>query len=384
MPCTVCGLLYLGLSMLSSGFFRSIWRVMRSFMAPILWWGRTYKNHPIAALLLIALFMIPVAAVKRAFDPHKHLVVSPFEVPSPTPGHIAVTGRTVANLLADELRTVLIESAGASTTRHLQAVDVSDSLTVGSEVGGLSLETFISLWARIRHQHDVITGDVIFSPGSLTLHARTSQHGPWEAGVQETKEGALKAACRQLALNLLRDVKPEVMGGFYQSSGKYDQAIEAYNKALELNPQDPDTLNDLGNTLASKGELDEAIDKYDKAIALKPEHARAQYNLASTLSEKGNKAEAINAYKKVVKLKVADPEVLDRVGIALRLRDQNLEAVEAHSQAADLKPNDARIRYNLGLAHQEAQHKEEAKREFLEAQRLNPKYKPPTESSRRR
>lgn len=350
-----------------SWLLKSLWGMVRLVKVTILWWWRIYKPHPIAALLLIVIFILPVAVVLREFSPHRHFVVAPFEVPSPTSGHIAVTGRTVANLLADELRIILDKSAGPTSADRLQAEAVPDTLSVGLEVGGLSLETFLALWDRIRHQHVVITGDVIFSPGRFTLQARMLHRGTWEAGVQQTTEEALKAACRQLALNLLHDVEPEVMGRFYQSSGKLDQAIEAYNKALELNPQEPDTLNNLGNTLASQGKFDAAIDNYNQALALKPEHPRARYNLATTLSEKGEEAEAIDAYKKVVDLKVADPETLDRVGVALRARGQHDEAIKAHRQALALKPENPKIRYNLGLALQKAGRNEEAEREFSES-----------------
>ena len=40
------------------------------------------------------------------------------------------------------------------------------------------------------------------------------------------------------------------MGGYHMFCGQHDRAIAAYEKALELNPNDADVLNDFGQCLS--------------------------------------------------------------------------------------------------------------------------------------
>lgn len=59
----------------------------------------------------------------------------------------------------------------------------------------------------------------------------------------------------------------------------FDQAIAAFNKAVEANPQDATLWNKLGATLANSGKNSEALDAYHKALELKPNYVRAWVNL---------------------------------------------------------------------------------------------------------
>ena len=46
---------------------------------------------------------------------------------------------------------------------------------------------------------------------------------------------------------------------------KFDKAINAYDKAIEVNPQDSMAWNNKGNSLQKLNKSDEAITAYDKA-----------------------------------------------------------------------------------------------------------------------
>ncbi|MFQ6121285.1 MAG: tetratricopeptide repeat protein, partial [Methanosarcinales archaeon] len=67
-------------------------------------------------------------------------------------------------------------------------------------------------------------------------------------------------------------------GDLYNSKGKSKEAIECYDKALELNPEYAKAYNNRGNAYYYKGELDLAIEDYNKAIKLNPDLAEAYNN----------------------------------------------------------------------------------------------------------
>lgn len=53
--------------------------------------------------------------------------------------------------------------------------------------------------------------------------------------------------------------------------GKYQEAIESYDKALEINPNDFDAWNNKGHALKDSGRYQEAITSYDKALKINPD-----------------------------------------------------------------------------------------------------------------
>ena len=54
--------------------------------------------------------------------------------------------------------------------------------------------------------------------------------------------------------------------------GQHDRAIATYEKALELNPNDADVLNDFGQCLSYSGFAKEGIEAVRKAMRLNPHY----------------------------------------------------------------------------------------------------------------
>lgn len=62
-----------------------------------------------------------------------------------------------------------------------------------------------------------------------------------------------------------------------QAQGDYERAVKLYQKALKVQPEFPDALNNLGFSLRSIGKqyMDEAMQAYNKALSLKSDHQQA-------------------------------------------------------------------------------------------------------------
>ena len=58
---------------------------------------------------------------------------------------------------------------------------------------------------------------------------------------------------------------------------KHEEALKAYQKAIELNPKDPDAWNNKGATLAELGKHEEALKAYQKAIELNPKDTESRH-----------------------------------------------------------------------------------------------------------
>jgi curved DNA-binding protein CbpA len=85
-------------------------------------------------------------------------------------------------------------------------------------------------------------------------------------------------------------------GGALYSLGKYDEAIQCYDKAIDIDPDNPVVWNNKGLALSSLGKYDEAIQCYDKVIGIDPNDADAWNNKGLALSSLGNADEAKKCY----------------------------------------------------------------------------------------
>jgi tetratricopeptide (TPR) repeat protein len=59
---------------------------------------------------------------------------------------------------------------------------------------------------------------------------------------------------------------------------EYQEAIESFDKAIEINPKNANVWNIKGNSFYAIRKYQEAIDSYDKAIEINPNYAEAWYN----------------------------------------------------------------------------------------------------------
>jgi tetratricopeptide (TPR) repeat protein len=88
----------------------------------------------------------------------------------------------------------------------------------------------------------------------------------------------------------------------YASVSRFDETEATYARLLELSPNHPITLHNLGNLAYTKGETDKAIDLYGKAIAAKPDYLLAYAHLGDALAQAERYQEAYRTYEKALQL----------------------------------------------------------------------------------
>jgi len=87
-----------------------------------------------------------------------------------------------------------------------------------------------------------------------------------------------------------------------QSAGKTDEAIEAYTKAIELNPNAAGAFVNLGTIYFHKRDWAQSERYYTGAIAADPNYALAHYNLGNLYDERNNSEKAHEHYHIALKL----------------------------------------------------------------------------------
>jgi tetratricopeptide (TPR) repeat protein len=78
------------------------------------------------------------------------------------------------------------------------------------------------------------------------------------------------------------------------------EAIDAYLRVLELDPDHADAHVNLGRLLQQSGQMEEAMRHYREALRSSPTHATAAFNLGTVLEDQGQATDAIAAYARAL------------------------------------------------------------------------------------
>ena len=81
-----------------------------------------------------------------------------------------------------------------------------------------------------------------------------------------------------------------------------EQAIDAYERALKVEPDHPDANVNLGRILHEQGAPQRAEKHYRAALEGDPDHETAAFNLGVALEDLGRTADAVRAYKRAIEL----------------------------------------------------------------------------------
>jgi tetratricopeptide (TPR) repeat protein len=103
---------------------------------------------------------------------------------------------------------------------------------------------------------------------------------------------------------------------FYKGMELYDQnnfadSIEAYDKALDIDPNDAEAWNNKGVALGLLGRFDEALQAFGQATTLNNSYAEAWYNMGMVLDFQKKYPAAIQAYKRATQINPSYQKALE-------------------------------------------------------------------------
>jgi len=106
-----------------------------------------------------------------------------------------------------------------------------------------------------------------------------------------------------------------------------EAAVEAYNKALELNPQAAGALVNLGTIYYRQRKFVEAEKYYRDAVAADPEYPLAQFNLGNLYDEQNRVEEAFQCYRRALALNPGYADAHFNIALLCERSGDSLRAV---------------------------------------------------------
>jgi tetratricopeptide (TPR) repeat protein len=126
------------------------------------------------------------------------------------------------------------------------------------------------------------------------------------------------------------------------AAGRTDEAIENYQKALDLHPQFFQATSNLAELYLARGRADLAEPLYEKLVVIAPGNAVGQYQLGLARLRQGRTAEAVDRFERALRLRPGMASAYARLGdVALARGDWN-EAIARYGEAVRREPGDSR------------------------------------------
>jgi adenylate cyclase len=139
------------------------------------------------------------------------------------------------------------------------------------------------------------------------------------------------------------------LAGYLCSTGQRAAAIEHYEKAVAIDPDNPLVLNILAGLTADEGRWDEAIAFQRRAVAAEPLSLAAAENLADFLFLAGRIEDAKAQFAKVLELDPTQPNQINAFAEILQGRyEQALRIVETWPEGVARDHSLALIYHGLG------------------------------------
>lgn len=158
-------------------------------------------------------------------------------------------------------------------------------------------------------------------------------------------------------MSIIRENNKRVLRGkgiAYYKMQKYEQAVTAFNKALnmsELPGLNLDILYYMGSALTSIGSYDKAIDTYTKIIAKDKKNAGAYGDRASCYRYMGMTEKSMEDYDKAISIDTTNYEYYFGKYDLLAESGKEVDAKNVLSNATEIEAKTEEDKYNLAKIH---------------------------------
>jgi len=172
--------------------------------------------------------------------------------------------------------------------------------------------------------------------------------------------------------NYLSKARVSEVAASMKINNGYENALDAYVKAINYNPYDPSIYLSLARLQANVGKLDDALRTLGAALQVKNNYIDAVFLLSQVYSAKGDLPNAIIAAQVATGLNPQNPLLFFQLGLLDYSHKDYEGAVSALKSAVSLQADYANAKYFLGLAEARVGNTADATAQFQDLAATNP------------
>jgi tetratricopeptide (TPR) repeat protein/DNA-binding winged helix-turn-helix (wHTH) protein len=184
-------------------------------------------------------------------------------------------------------------------------------------------------------------------------------------------EKALNAAQQAVRLNDSVAEVHFVLGSVYRVTGKLDDAVVEEKRGLAFAPRSDEGYRRLGQALLDAGEAEEALQAYEKAVQINPYYWFNFSALGEAYFRLAKYEEALAAFRRVIELEPDNAYGHDNVGAVYLCEGRWSDAIPEYERALRLEPHFVAYS-NLGTAYFDLKRYHEAAKMFEQAVAISP------------
>lgn len=197
---------------------------------------------------------------------------------------------------------------------------------------------------------------------ALVAVVAAAQDGEVEfnSGLSHLREGRTEMAIQSFKTAVNKDKKNSYfhkgLGQAYQADGQFKKAVQAFEKALELNPHYVDVRNDLGIAMILAGRREAGLDQLLRAFndPTNPTPELSSRNLGHAYFESGQYAHALNWFRTSLGRNPSYSDAYLGVADCLKATGDLQGAILNLEQGVKKLPKEYRLRLEVGRAYFEA------------------------------
>ena len=192
----------------------------------------------------------------------------------------------------------------------------------------------------------------------------------WPGGAAASLERALPFSGRAYVTRFERNWTQ--LADAYAAAGLRDEAVAALEHALQAHPEHPAIVDRLGSLYAQQGRWQDALQSHQKALELGLPGLGPRLRVATALAELGKLPEAAAAASEALAQSPDDIDALRVWGAIASRRGNFEEALPALLSAERLDSDNPEIHYNLGWLYLQTGRRPEAAASLRRAIQLEP------------
>lgn len=132
--------------------------------------------------------------------------------------------------------------------------------------------------------------------------------------------------------------------------GLYEEGIASFDRAIEINPDDYETLLYRGTLLCEYlGEYEKVLDSFNRAIEISPDNYQAWYNRGISLGNLGQFEEAFNSHNRAIKINPDYDKAWFNRGFTLDILERYEEAIFSYDRAIEINTEYDKAWSNRGV-----------------------------------